>query len=140
MENTSTAETKKCVNCGEPVGPGRKDKQYCSDPCKTEFNNKKTAKKRLEKIEPEIGVPEFISGINDILLNNRRILDECLGSSEKCNLKKRDVDGRGFRFKFYTSCDVTTAGVEYYFCYDLGYTVSENERMLIVRRPREATY
>ena len=85
MENTSTAETKKCVNCGEPVGPGRKDKQYCSDPCKTEFNNKKTAKKRLEKIEPEIGVPEFISGINDILLNNRRILDECLGSSEKCN-------------------------------------------------------
>ncbi|WP_175404027.1 hypothetical protein [Mucilaginibacter sp. PPCGB 2223] len=129
------------MNCGAPVGAGRKDRQYCSDLCKTEYNNnKQAAKRRKEKNTQEVSVPDFVSGINAILLNNRRILDECLGEGEKCTLKKRDVDGRGFRFKFFTSCDSTTTGVEYYFCYDLGYKIVEEERLVIVRRPREATY
>lgn len=140
MEEAAATTSKMCINCKGPVGPGRKGKKYCSDFCKTEYNNTKTAEKRLEKKESEISIPEFVNGINAILWNNRRILDECLGSNEKCTLKKREVDGRGFRFKFFTSCDITTSGEEYYFCYDLGYKIVEEERLVIVRRPREVTY
>ena len=83
MEETLIA--KSCLNCGENVGPGRKDKKYCSDACKTEYNNMLNEQKRGEqKQREELTVPDFIKKIQDILLRNRLILDTML----------REGDGR----------------------------------------------
>jgi len=141
MEETTVTAAKTCLHCGEPVGKGRIDKKYCSEACKSEQHNQDKRKKR-EESQPaeELSVPEFISGINEVLLANRNLLDDFLGSKSTCGIKMREADGRGFRFKFFTSCDITKAGEEYYFCYDIGYKEVASKRMVIVRRAREATY
>jgi hypothetical protein len=130
-------EEKLCLDCGRPINVGRKDKKFCDDSCRTNYNNNR--EKPPQDIR-EISIPEFVKGINDVLFNNRRMLEECLGDKENCRIKSRELDGRGFRFKFYTSCDITRKGEEYYFCYDLGYKEVEDGSLVVVRRPREAIY
>ncbi len=135
-------EEKLCLDCGTPIKVGRKDKKFCDDTCRTNYNNnrEKPAKAGIAAAEtPEVSIPDFIKGINDALFNNRRILDEFLGSKDTDRIKKRDLNGRGFRFKFFTSCD-DSSGENYWFCYDLGVKVGDNDWMIVVRRPREATY
>lgn len=124
MEETLIAKAKKCRYCGEPVGQGRKDKTYCSDACKSEYNNQHKEK-----------LPEFIAEINNILLKNRKILKECLAEKDTCKMRVRDLGGRGFNFKFTTAERINLSdGDCYYFCYEMGYLLLDNEtRVLIVQ-------
>jgi YHS domain-containing protein len=122
MEDTSIATVKLCDYCGGPVGKGRSDKKYCSDACKSEFNNQNK-------------LPAFVADINGIILKNWKILKACLGSQDRCKMRVRDLGGRGFNFKFSTSERVNdTDGEVYYFCYDRGYKLVDDEtRVIIVR-------
>lgn len=124
-------EAKICLNCGEPVGPGRSDKKYCSNECKSDFQNKE--KKALR--EPPL--PDFIAEINKILGNNWRILNDCLGTKDSVRMKPLDLSGRGFNFKFYTSERFNLYNDDVYdFCYDMGYKIigeGEERRVVIVR-------
>lgn len=127
-------EEKTCLNCGQPVGPGRKDKKYCTEACKTEYNNRQKEQQK-ESIAPAI--PEFIAEINSILANNWRILTECLGSKETVRMRTTDLSGRGFNYKFYTSERFNKYNDDVYnFCYDMGYKVVEegdDRKVVIVR-------
>ena len=145
MEETQTNE-RLCIHCLKNKVIGRSDKVYCSESCRSEANNERVREQR-QSTNPvptapasEPSVPDFIKGINEILLNNHRILDEILGTRQTCQMKQRDIDGRGFRFKYFTSCSETEEGEAYYFCYELGYKKLENEKMVIVRRPREVIH
>src|SRR5579863_1524191 len=133
MEETLTA-TKTCLNCGEKVGPGRKDKKYCSEACKTEYNNKLNEQKReAAKPRQEPSLPTFIGDIQQILIKNREILDKCLGKDRnQLRVEKRDLHGRGFNFKYITSRAPTLEDKGYCFCYELGYKEVENDRVIIV--------
>jgi predicted nucleic acid-binding Zn ribbon protein len=130
--------SKTCLNCGDNVGPGRKDKKYCSEACKTEYNNKLQEQKRdAKKPQQEPSLPTFIGDIQQILIKNREILDKCLGENDSRRVEKRDLEGRGFNFKYITSQAPTLADKAYCFCYELGYKEVENDRIVIVRRERE---
>jgi hypothetical protein len=137
MEEILTA--KACLNCGDRVGPGRKDKKYCSEACKTEYHNKLTEQKReARKQEEEISLPDFIKKIQDILLHNREIMDAMLRDGEgRKRFEKRDLLGRGFNVKYFTSQAPTTEGEIYCFCFEMGYKDVEDERVIIIRRERE---
>jgi len=123
MEEILTATAKKCRYCGEPLKPGRKDKTFCNDSCKSEFNNNK----------PKL--PEFVTDINSILLKNWKILKDCLGDKDKYKMRVRDLNGRGFNFKFTTAERINDSdGLCYYFVYDMGYLLLDEEtRVLIVQ-------
>lgn len=134
----STTAIKTCPNCGENVGPGRKDKKYCSEACRTEYHNNLQEQKRSEKKQQEPSLPTFIGEIQQILIKNREILDSCLGRDRnQLRMEKRDLQGRGFNFKYITSQAPTLEDKGYCFCYELGYKEVENERVIIVRRERE---
>jgi predicted nucleic acid-binding Zn ribbon protein len=126
-------DEKLCLNCGKPVGAGRKDKKYCSEACKTDYNNNKEA-----SAEPEMSLARYIKRVQQILVKNREILDECLGDKETRAMDKQDLDGRGFTFKYFTSrTRVIKTGEVYCFCFELGYKEMEDERVILVRRERE---
>ena len=118
-------EEKRCLNCGEPVGAGRRDKKYCSEPCRTEYNNKQK--------EPTLIIPGFVIEINKIILNNWKILHDCLAGKPFCKMKVSDLDRRNFNFKFFTSERVNEQdGDVYYFCYDVGFKLVKEETWAIV--------
>jgi predicted nucleic acid-binding Zn ribbon protein len=129
-----TMEEKTCLNCGQPVGPGRKDKKYCSEACKTEYNNRQKEHKQATAAR---SLPEYIQAINSVLIKNRRILDDCLVGENKKRMEKRDLDGRGFNFKFITSQAPTNEDEGYCFCYEVGYKVVDHKWVIIIRRERE---
>lgn len=126
-------EEKLCLNCGAPVGSGRKDKKYCSDACKTDYNNNKD-----DTTAPEMSLVKYMKRVQQILVKNRLILDQCLGDKDTVSMDKQDLDGRGFTFKYFTSRTRTRkTGEIYCFCFELGYKEMEDERVIIVRRERE---
>ncbi|MBB5395138.1 DUF2116 family Zn-ribbon domain-containing protein [Mucilaginibacter sp. AK015] len=127
-------EEKTCLNCGEPVGPGRRDKKYCSEPCKTEYNNRQ---KEQKTPVAETRVPPFIGEINQILTANWKVLKDCLGTKDTCRMRVRDLSGRGFNFKYFTSERLNEYNDDvYYFCYDMGYkfvTINDEQKVVIVQ-------
>ena len=129
-----------CKDCGQPLGPGREDKQYCDDACRTNFNNRK--RRDLLKVETEniaqLSVPDYISRIQAIILQNRSLLEalcdeECVGT-----IRMRDLVGRGFNPKFFTSeAEPTGSGNIYRFCFEYGYRISEDGMAIVICRRRE---
>jgi hypothetical protein len=123
-------EEKACLNCGLPVGQGRKDKKYCTDACKTEYNN------RLKEQKQEvIIIPHYIAEINKIILNNWKVLHDCLGKQGYCKMRVRDLIGRGYNFKYHTAERVNDQDDKvYHFCYDVGYkVVADGEKVILVQ-------
>lgn len=135
-------EEKICLDCGGPLGPGREDRRYCSEVCKTNYNNRmrraaKHGEKDLpEKDQPEL--PEFILKIQAIQLRNRNILAQLCDEERVSRVRMRDLMGAGFNPKFFTSqADPTGDGHIYRFCFEYGYWEREDTVVTIVCRPRE---
>lgn len=111
-----------CVECGEEI-KGRADKKFCSDQCRSAFNN------RLNS-----DATNFIRNINNILRKNRRILAE-LNPDGKTKIHRDRLMERGFKFSYFTNEFVTRTGNVYRFCYDQGYLVlDEGWFALVVRQ------
>jgi predicted nucleic acid-binding Zn ribbon protein len=136
---TLVAVERSCKDCGAPLGPGREDRQYCDSACKTNFNNRRT--RENQKVAggqlEELSVPDYIRRIQDILLNNRRILESICDPDKPGRVRVRDLLGKGFNKKFITSvAEPTTSGRVYVFCFEYGY-YEENGWYIIVLRERE---
>lgn len=111
-----------CLDCQRPY-QGRTDKKFCSDICRSNFNNGITA------IEHR-----FLHHVNAILKKNRRILRDYLldGQTE---ISRERLLTKGFDFGFYTH-----ATPPYLFCYEFGYQTFENHKVLLIKnRPAPAT-
>jgi len=112
---------KKCLECGDEF-TGRVDKKFCSDQCRTSFNNKLNS-----------DANNYVRNINNILRKNRRILTE-LNPHGKSKVHKDKMLERGFKFSYFTNIYKTKAGKSYYFCYEQGYLPIDNDYYALVIR------
>jgi len=103
----------------------KKCKKFCSDQCRNTYNN------RFNAISNS-----YIRKVNYILRKNRRIMEEIIASSEKDvkRVKRTFLLDKGFDFGYYTNIYKTNNSKYYYFCYEYGYNVLENNYLAIVRK------
>ena len=108
---------KKCPECGSRYH-GRSDKKFCSDYCRSTFNNRH---------KPESS--EHVKNVNKILRRNRKILDELNESGRKTAVISH-LQLRGFNPNYFTSMFVNSQGETFYYCYEHAYSIIDNELCL----------
>lgn len=108
-----------CLECGSPI-IGRSDKKFCSDQCRYLFNNR-------GKVEKQ----KIIIDINSKLRRNRSILKK-YSPLGKTTVRKDVFVSENFNFNFHTHIYKTKSGTTYFFCYEYGYTLLPDEKLLIV--------
>lgn len=112
-----------CLTCDKPV-KGRTDKKFCDDYCRNNYNNQLNAPSS-----------NLVRNINNALGKNRRILENLIPVHEEIvKLSKEKLLQEGFQFKYITHIYTNKKGSNYFFCYDYGYLMLENDCCLIVRR------
>lgn len=113
--------TKTCLECGDKI-IGREDKKFCSDGCRNAYNNK------INKDSTN-----FMRNVNNKLRKNYRILS-VLNVDGKGKTTKSKLLSKGFDFEFFTNILNTNTGNTYYFVYDQGYRVLENDFYMLVKK------
>jgi len=111
-----------CLECGETI-VGRADKKFCDDSCRNNYNNKLNSDGN-----------NLVRNINNILRKNRRILKELLAKEELLKLSKQRLVDQQFNFKYFTHITHTKNNTTYYYCYEYGYLLLENEMVLLVKK------
>ena len=136
---TVITPARKCKDCDTPLGPGREDRQYCDSNCRTNYNNRKRKEMQIAAEDHlTLSIPEYIIRIQNIILNNRGILETLCTEDKAGNLRVRDLVGKGFNPKYFTSeAEPTGTGHIYRFCFEYGYYINEDNRAVIVCRKRE---
>jgi len=118
-------EIKKCLACNKTLR-GRADKKFCDDYCRSNYNN-------LQKIKDK--PDEFVKGINNTLLKNRKILLSILPETEEMAKVTADkLLEKGFVFKYHTHTYKNKKDQVYFFCYEYGYLPLGENWYLVVRR------
>lgn len=112
---------KTCLECGEKI-VGREDKKFCSDSCRNAYNNK------MNKDSTN-----FMRNVNNKLRKNYRILTE-LNTDGKGKTSRDKLLSKGFDFDFLTNILETKTGNTYYFLYDQGYRILENDYYMLVKK------
>lgn len=112
---------RKCIACHKPF-QGRVDKKYCSDACRFSANNLKRRENQQTRL---------IAAINSKLTKNRSILKH-LNPEGKTTIRKEYLLLQGFDFRYHTHQYQTLKGNTYTFCYDFGYLLLPEEKVLIV--------
>ncbi len=108
-----------CLECNTPL-KGRLDKKFCNDQCRYLYNNRKKRKHEAA-----------ILYINSVLRKNRSIL-KTLSPIGKTTVRKKLLINSGFNFDFHTHIYRTNSGMIYYFCYEYGYTLAPEEKVILV--------
>lgn len=117
----TTDTYKKCLECGTKI-IGRSDKKFCDDACRNAYNNKQNK-----------DATNLIRNTNNKLRKNYRILQN-LNPKDKTKVGKKKLVDLGFDFNLFTSIYTTKAGNVYYFVYNQGYLVLENDYYALVKR------
>ncbi len=113
---------KNCLECGEPLR-GRSDKKFCSDQCRTSFNN---------QLKQETN--SLVKKVDYTLKKNRRILLE-LNPNGKSRIHRKTLMDMGFNFNYFTNIYKTKNGNTYYFCFEQGYLpIEEGYFALVVNK------
>ena len=112
---------KTCLECGEKI-VGREDKKFCSDGCRTTYNNK------INKDSTN-----FMRNINNKLRKNYRILSE-INTEGKSKTTRAKLLSKGFDFEFFTNILETKTGNTYFFVYDQGYRTLEDDFYMLVKK------
>lgn len=113
-----------CEECGAPL-LGRTDKKFCSDQCRSTFNNRRNLESN-----------RYVRTVNNRLRKNRRILDE-LNPGGRIKVSADLLKEMGFDFRYYTSVGSVREGEVCYFCYDQGYIpVYRNYYVLVAKDDR----
>jgi hypothetical protein len=115
---------KNCLECNEKI-IGREDKKFCSDGCRNAFNN---------KINKDSN--NFMRNVNNKLRKNYRILSD-LNTEGKTKTTRTKLMSKGFDFEFFTNILQTKTGNTYFYVYDQGYMVLENDYYLLVKKTFE---
>ncbi len=115
--------TKKCLVCKTKF-IGRSDKKYCSDQCRNVYNNRINA-----------ALSKDIRKTNRILRVNRDILNKYhLIGMEQVSLFS--LISEGFILTYFTNMYKDSEGKEIYFCYDMGYQLSDNETVQVLEKKK----
>jgi len=105
---------RKCLDCGD-VLKGRADKKFCSDQCRNNYNNK------LNK-----DANSFVRNVHLLLRRNRRILAD-LYEEERSRVHRDALFALGFNFNFFTHTIETSNGDLFRYCYEYGFSQSEDD-------------
>lgn len=108
-----------CPECGEKI-VGRSDKKFCSDACRNSYNNRQNKDSS-----------NLMRNINNVLRKNHRILTE-LNTDGKSTVHRSKLLTQGFSFDYYTQFIVYKNASEYYFVYDQGYKLLDDDWILLV--------
>ena len=114
-------EKKNCLECGDPL-KGRTDKKFCSDYCRNSFNNKVNKESK-----------NLVRNINNRLKKNYKILSE-LNVSGKTKVSRTKLYDKGFDFQLFTSIYQTKTGNNYFYIYNEGYLLLENDTYLLIKK------
>jgi len=112
---------KNCLECNDKI-VGREDKKFCSDGCRNAYNNK------INKDSTN-----FMRNINNKLRKNYRILSE-INIEGKSKTTRAKLLSKGFDFEFFTNILQTKTGNLYYFLYDQGYLLLDNDYIMLVKK------
>ncbi len=112
---------KTCSNCNREIF-GRADKKFCSDYCRSTFNNKENSLTN-----------SYMLKVNKVLRKNRKILAS-LNPKGKTKIHIQKLQDKGFRFNYFTNQYITQKGVTYYFCYDQGFLALDNNYYALVTK------
>lgn len=112
-------EKQRCLECGTELR-GRSDQKFCSDMCRNSYNN---------KISSEVN--NYVRNINNILRRNRRILLN-LNPRGKVKLPLSKLTAAGLDFNYFTNIYTIKSGNTYYFCYEQGYLLLEDDYVTLV--------
>lgn len=112
---------KNCLECNEKL-LGREDKKFCSDGCRNAYNNK------MNKDSTNL-----MRNINNKLRKNYRILSD-LNPDGKAKTTRTKLLSKGFDFEFLTSIYNTKTGNAYFFVYDQGYRILEDDYYMLVKK------
>jgi predicted nucleic acid-binding Zn ribbon protein len=110
-----------CLECGDTI-QGRADKKFCGDQCRVAHNN------RLNSDETN-----YVRNVNHALRKNRRLLQGLL-STGKTTISREKLMQIGFDFNYFTNIDKTKDGAIYYYCYEQGYLVTDQEFFMLVEK------
>jgi predicted nucleic acid-binding Zn ribbon protein len=139
MEETSAEKpVKYCLECGKPIGASRGDKKYCGNECRTAYHNER--RRQLNPATPPdpltvLAEQHNFKKVFEIILNNREILYyHSLYFGDEILL--RDLLGKGFNLKYFTSLFTDENGFEHPCCFDYGYYLRD-ESVYIIYRPEE---
>lgn len=124
MEPNKTEEkesTRTCLECDTAI-KGRADKKFCSDECRTSYNNRQNS-----------SLNNLMRNINHTLRKNRRILADN-NPTGKTKMHRSQLERKGFNFNYFTNIYTTKSGNTYYFCYDQGYIFHEADYLTLVIR------
>ena len=113
-----------CKQCKKPFLKKRGNMAFCSDKCRSAFNNTKAKALRDDVFE-----------INMILKKNRGILKTLHEKSQATNYSKDYLLGAGFDFSYFTSTE-TIDNMVYNFSYDYGVGILDYspDRIIIVKK------
>lgn len=112
---------KRCLECNTRF-KGRRDKKFCSDTCRNAYNNKFSRQ-----------VNNTVRNVNRLLGKNYRILLQ-LNPNGKAKTTRDIMSAKGFDFNHYTSIYETKKGARYYFCYDQGYLLLDDNSVALVKK------
>jgi predicted nucleic acid-binding Zn ribbon protein len=112
---------KTCLECSEKI-LGREDKKFCSDACRNAHNN---------KINKDTN--NLMRNINNRLRKNYRIL-LAINPDGKIRTTKNRLISKGFSFEWFTSTVHTKNGNTYFFVYDQGYALLEQDFVIVVKK------
>lgn len=116
-----------CIFCGKELF-GRRDKAYCNDTCRNNGNRERRKKEAWFE-------PVFIRQINTILKRNYKILEPKVRNGPT-SISRYQLLDEGFNFHYFTSTLTTKAG-DYFFVYDYGWRILEEEKVMIVQNPHQ---
>lgn len=114
-------ETQSCPECGDKI-IGRSDKKFCSDACRNAFNNKQNK-----------NLTNYMRNVNNRLRKNYRILSDC-NTDGKTKITRLKLQTAGFDFDFVTQIATYKNGSQYFFVYDQGYKILDNDWILMVKK------
>ena len=118
-----------CIFCGKELF-GRRDKVYCNDTCRNNGNRERRKKEAWYE-------PDFIRQINTILKRNYKILTtQGVERNGPTTVSRYILLDRGFNFHYFTSSLTTKAG-DYFFVYDFGWRILEEEKLMLVQNPHQ---
>lgn len=107
-----------CLNCNQPLF-GRRDKKFCNDYCRNNYNN------QLNRDRVEV-----VRNTNNRLRKNYRVLEKIV-EDKKRSISKNELHFLDFDFKYLTEVEETKTDAIYY-VYDIGYQKLDFDTYLII--------
>lgn len=114
-------ENKCCMQCGSPI-KGRRDKKFCDDHCRNNYNN-----------QLHLNTTLMMRQVHQILRKNRRILEKALMSCPQGEfIPLEPLLEEGFLPGYHTKFNTDISGITLFYCYEYGFQLFDNQIKIFI--------